>query len=949
MANLGFNIRWADNTAQLKKNLAEGLDQIETTRAAVDKIAKSLGGENLIRAAHNYAAALQKIGGEAGALSTIEKLTSQERTRSIALLEKAIQKYQVLGKEAPQALRDILTETKRVATANGELDKPLAGAGNSIAGLTSKLGGLASAVGIGFSVGAVVNFGKSILADADALVKMSDKTGISTDWLQRFQVAGDDAGNTVEEMSAAINQMQNRIAGGDKSAVAALQKLNINVAEFAAMRPEEQFVAFSDAIRGVQDPAQQVALGMDVMGKSFTTVLPTIKRGFDDVKNAAVGMSAETVKALDEMGDKWAEWWRATKGYSAEAIVYFSDKIPKAYSVLAGTFASNQLKAGIQQIADINEQLRIMNERLAKSGSPFKAQGLPVIQQPAPWELRDLDDAIQKDIRRKEEQAAAAKRAREEQERFNDAFARTTQLVRNLEQTPFSSQFGFGGLLNTSALKLDTRDVEAYKQILATRQKIAEIEQQALHGQFGYGSTLGQIAGKLGGAQSVGVEKLEIHVRGLADAFKSLGSGDIKTVLKDVGGFFKGGIGKIGTGFLEGIGNAALGGLTSLLNAGLGALGKGFKKLWDGITDAAGRRTNDLRDKFQASFGKNGVGGSLDDLVRGFTKVGLSIEDVNRLLHAGTEKELQRVIDTFNKATSTQRTAFDKLNGYVEKYGFTIEELGPAFRAQKLGDQAADLYEAYKLLTASGVDSATVLKRLAGVVIDTAEDGTQKVTDWGTGLGNLIHQAIITGTALPKELEPIVRQMIDLGLITRDDGTKFGSLEEAGLSFTDNLTQGFKDVVTAIDGLTAALKDGLNIGLSAAEQKAKDLKAALDRIPDGAGIFGINDVRRDLVKRKFGVDAVPMASGGAGMVTQPTLFLAGEAGPEYVSFTPQAMVSQSSMRGGGGGGRVEVRQPAVFHLMLPNGNVLTSVVVDDVLKDKRGAGTKFRRAMKGAA
>lgn len=93
-----------------------------------------------------------------------------------------------------------------------------------------------------------------------------------------------------------------------------------------------------------------------------------------------------------------------------------------------------------------------------------------------------------------------------------------------------------------------------------------------------------------------------------------------------------------------------------------------------------------------------------------------------------------------------------------------------------------------------------------------------------------------------------------------------------------------------------------------------------------------------------------MAAGGAGMVTRPTLFLAGEAGPEYVSFTPQAMVSPSNMRGGsgGGGGRVEVRQPAVFHVVV-DGNVLTSVVVDDVLKDKRGAGTKMRRAMKGAA
>jgi hypothetical protein len=108
MANLGFNIRWATNTADLKKNLQEGLDQIEVTRSAVDRLVQSIGGDKLIRSANAYAAALAKIGGEAGALAAVEKLNSSERQRGIDLLSKAIDKYTVLGKTAPTALREIL-------------------------------------------------------------------------------------------------------------------------------------------------------------------------------------------------------------------------------------------------------------------------------------------------------------------------------------------------------------------------------------------------------------------------------------------------------------------------------------------------------------------------------------------------------------------------------------------------------------------------------------------------------------------------------------------------------------------------------------------------------------------------------------------------------------------------------------------------------------------------
>jgi hypothetical protein len=105
MAVITNTIRWASNTEELKKNLREGLNQIEVTRAGAEKLAQTLGGDRLIMAAHRYAAAVQEIGG-------VARLTEAEQARVNAVVTKAIEKYQLFGKEAPAALRELAAATK---------------------------------------------------------------------------------------------------------------------------------------------------------------------------------------------------------------------------------------------------------------------------------------------------------------------------------------------------------------------------------------------------------------------------------------------------------------------------------------------------------------------------------------------------------------------------------------------------------------------------------------------------------------------------------------------------------------------------------------------------------------------------------------------------------------------------------------------------------------------
>ncbi len=114
MATITTVVRWADNTADLKRNLSEGLNQIEATRASAEKMVQALSGDKLVMAAHKYVAAVEAIGGA-------ERLNAQEKERINALVTKAIEKYTLFGKVAPDALHRLADATKQAEKSSSSL------------------------------------------------------------------------------------------------------------------------------------------------------------------------------------------------------------------------------------------------------------------------------------------------------------------------------------------------------------------------------------------------------------------------------------------------------------------------------------------------------------------------------------------------------------------------------------------------------------------------------------------------------------------------------------------------------------------------------------------------------------------------------------------------------------------------------------------------------------
>jgi hypothetical protein len=292
MGTIITNIRWADNTKELADHIQEGLNQIEAMKGSTERLVKALGGEGLFRAAHNLTAAIDQLGG-------VMKLTTSEQERSLGTLDRAIAKYQAMGKEAPSALvqtadalRQMKTPTDAAAVSADRWAESL-----------SKANHVLGALGLGLSIGAVIQFGREVLNTGDNIQKMSDQTGIGTVEIQKLQYIAGQSGTSIESLVGAVQNLQQRLGDETTGAAGAMAKLKINADAFNRLDTYSQMTTLADAIKNIHDPTEQASLAAALFGKTWKEILPAIKAGMKETGDQATTMADQTTKSLDRIGD----------------------------------------------------------------------------------------------------------------------------------------------------------------------------------------------------------------------------------------------------------------------------------------------------------------------------------------------------------------------------------------------------------------------------------------------------------------------------------------------------------------------------------------------------------------------------------------------------------------------------------------------------------------------
>jgi DNA-binding transcriptional regulator YiaG len=240
-------------------------------------------------------------------------LTTSELQRMGATAQEATEKMRAMGIEVPPGIQKIADAAKEVTKAQQDAKKESVDFGGS-------LKELAGAVGVGFSIGAVVEFGKAVIEAGSQINDMSERLGISTDAVQGFQYAAEQTGSSLDAVGSAINKMNEKLAGGDKGTVAALKELHLNFDTIRSMKPEDAFLAITDALQAMADPMDQARLRTELLGKGAKELGPAITEGFRKLASEAPKMSADAIKACDDVGDAWNRLSLTVKAKSAEII-----------------------------------------------------------------------------------------------------------------------------------------------------------------------------------------------------------------------------------------------------------------------------------------------------------------------------------------------------------------------------------------------------------------------------------------------------------------------------------------------------------------------------------------------------------------------------------------------------------------------------------------------------
>lgn len=253
---------------------------------------------------------------------------------------------------------------------------------------------------------------------------------------------------------------------------------------------------------------------------------------------------------------------------------------------------------------------------------------------------------------------------------------------------------------------------------------------------------------------------------------------------------------------------ASFGPLGALIGGGAGALIGGIGKLFGGGEIG---KVNDMRDAFFEAQG-------------GFVALGQKLQSlgdqslVKKIFDAKSVEQFNAAVGEVNGLLGLQGQSQEALQQAVDRYGFSISELGPKFRQQELDTQAGQLLQDFRLLTASGIETGLVIQKMGPAMVE------------------FVNTARTSGATIPEAMRPMVDQLIQSGQLLDANGTAFQSAEAAGITFAETMTESVSRMITSIDQLVAALTGIPNVSRTVT---VNTVNTGGGGVPGGAGGGGV--------------------------------------------------------------------------------------------------------------
>lgn len=223
-----------------------------------------------------------------------------------------------------EANKNIDTTTKKAETSGSKVGAAFSSIAKGAAAIGTAVVGAAATLGT-----AAYKMATDTAAQADEIDKLSERTSINREELQRWMHACDQSGVASSSLTTAVKKMSKAVES-DKTAET-FKRIGLNAEELKKMSLEEQFDAITSALADMEDGAERNAIGAELLGGAYTEMLPLLNagsKGIKDLKEEAdalgIVMSETDVKAGVKLGDTIANVKSAFSGLKnnlANAII----------------------------------------------------------------------------------------------------------------------------------------------------------------------------------------------------------------------------------------------------------------------------------------------------------------------------------------------------------------------------------------------------------------------------------------------------------------------------------------------------------------------------------------------------------------------------------------------------------------------------------------------------
>lgn len=189
---------------------------------------------------------------------------------------------------------------------------------HGIEGLVEKIERVGAAIAGAFIFHEVKEFVLGLAEQAEELELQAKAVGISTDSLQKWQFAANQAGLSSESLQTGLQKMARSIVqadkgGGDLGKTFAALHIKTKNVDGTFRTVDDILPDVADAIADMKDPTKQVGVAMDIFGRGGARLLPFLKEGKDGI--------AELTKQVADLGggfdenfiEKSSELIRSTK------------------------------------------------------------------------------------------------------------------------------------------------------------------------------------------------------------------------------------------------------------------------------------------------------------------------------------------------------------------------------------------------------------------------------------------------------------------------------------------------------------------------------------------------------------------------------------------------------------------------------------------------------------